>query len=182
MKRAHRPSTLSLSPFLFLLLCGVLGALPAAAEPAAEPAAETVIYLVRHGEKVLDGSRDPALTREGLERAAALAELLRDAGVTRIHSSDLIRTRRTAQPLADRLGLAVETYDPRDLEALAAKLRSIPGRHLVSGHSDTTPELVRLLGGAPGGAIDEPTEYDRLYVVVLGEDGGTTTVLLRYGR
>lgn len=148
---------------------------------AADPAAKTVIYLVRHAEKVLDGSRDPALTRQGLERAAALAEVLEDAGVTHVHSSDLVRTRRTAQPLADRLRLPVEIYDPRNLPALAAKLRATPGRHLVSGHSDTTPELVRLLGGVPGDEIDEPTEYDRLYIVVLGEDGGATTVLLRYG-
>jgi hypothetical protein len=26
---------------------------------------------------------------------------------------------------------------------------------LVAGHSDTTPELVELLGGEPGTAIDE---------------------------
>jgi hypothetical protein len=51
----------------------------------------------------------------------------------------------------------------------------------VVGHSDTTPELVGLLGGDPGAPIDEPTEYDRLYVVTLGPDGTVTTVLLRYG-
>lgn len=143
-----------------------------------EPA--TVVYLVRHGEKILDGSRDPALKREGLERAARLAEILRDAEVTEVHSSDRIRTRRTAQPVADRQGLPVQIYDPGKLQALAERLRKAPGRHLVSGHSDTTPELVRLLGGAPGAPIHEPTEYDRLYVLVLNEDGSATTVLLRY--
>ena len=168
----------NLRRFCFLGIC--LGLLLASGSARGE-GEETVVYLVRHGEKMLDGSRDPALSRAGLERSAALAELLVDAGVTHVHSSDLIRTRRTAQPLADRLGLPVETYDPRDLAALAVKLRSTPGRHLVSGHSDTTPALVRLLGGDPGGEIDEATEYDRLYVLVLSEDGGATTVLLRYG-
>ncbi len=158
----------------------VLGAavLLAASNTDAEP--RTVVYLVRHAEKMLDAGSDPPLTRQGLEHAAALAEILEDARITHIHSSDLLRTRRTAQPLADRLGLPISTYDPRDLGALVTKLRSTPGRHLVSGHSNTTPEVVRLLGGAPGEEIDEPTEYDRLYIVVLEEDGSATTILLRY--
>ena len=54
-------------------------------------------------------------------------------------------------------------------------------RILVAGHSNTTPKLVELLGGNPGPPIDEKTEYDRLYVVVLGADGAVTTTLLRYG-
>jgi 2,3-bisphosphoglycerate-dependent phosphoglycerate mutase len=67
------------------------------------------------------------------------------------------------------------------MEALAADMRAAGGRHLVVGHSDTTPELVGLLGGEPGPAIDEPSEYDRLYIVTIGADGAVTSVLLRYG-
>jgi hypothetical protein len=47
------------------------------------------------------------------------------------------------------------------------------------GHSNTTPEVVKHLGGDPGGAIDE-NEYDRFYVVVLSPQG-PATVVLRYG-
>lgn len=140
----------------------------------------TVVYLVRHAEKMLDGGADPPLDRRGLERAATLAQVLQDAEITHVHSTDLLRTRRTAQPISDRLGLAIEIYDPGGLKDLASKLRSTPGRHLVSGHSNTTPEVVRLLGGDPGTPIDEATEYDRLYVLVLGGDGTATTILLRY--
>ena len=92
------------------------------------------------------------------------------------------RTRSTAAPLAEALGLKVRLYDPRDLEAFARRLKEEGGRHLVVGHSNTTPELVGLLGGEPGTAIDEAVEYGRLYVVVIDAGGRAGSMLLRYGR
>ncbi|HEX6202017.1 MAG TPA: hypothetical protein VF100_03370, partial [Thermoanaerobaculia bacterium] len=55
-------------------------------------------------------------------------------------------------------------YDPRRLAELAAALRAGEGTVLVVGHSNTTPELVRLLGGDPGAPIAHD-EHDRLYRV-----------------
>ena len=155
-------------------------ALAIVASHAAAQSAPTVVYLVRHAEKADDGA-DPALTAQGNTRAALLADLLADAGITHIHSSDFIRTRDTADPLAELLGLQTLIYDPRDLPAMAAHLRNTPGRHLVSGHSNTTPRLVELLGGDPHTSIDEPSEYDRLYIVTVLPEGGASSVLLRYG-
>jgi phosphohistidine phosphatase SixA len=145
---------------------------------AVEP---VVVYLVRHAEKA-SGGKDPELTEAGRARAQALARTLGDAGIESIHSTDFKRTRETAAPLAHRLGVAVRIYDWDEMEALAAAMRAAGGRHLVVGHSDTTPELVGLLGGEPGPAIDEPSEYDRLYIVTIGADGAVTSVLLRYGE
>ena len=167
----------------FLLLSALVALLACAAgTPPDQPdtAEPLVVFFVRHAEKV-DASADPELSSEGAERAADLAAALRDAGIERIHSSDYIRTRDTAAPVAERLGLEVELYDPRDLPALAALLREAGGRHLVVGHSNTTPAAVELLGGEPGAEIVEATEYDRLYVVTIGPDGAVSTVLLRYG-
>jgi phosphohistidine phosphatase SixA len=140
---------------------------------------ETLIFLVRHAERAEDGTDDPHLAEEGRVRAALLAALLRDAGITHIYSTDLHRTRETAAPLADRAGLAVEIHDAGDPATFAARLRDTPGRHLVVGHSNTTPELVLALGGDPGSAM-ETMEYDRLYLVAVGPQG-VNTVLLRFG-
>lgn len=149
--------------------------------PAADEAKfQTQIYLVRHAEKTKD-KNDPALTIAGQERAQLLAEKLADAGITRIHSSDYTRTRDTAQPLADRLGLTVELYDPRDLPAMAEKLKAATGTHLVVGHSNTTPPLTELLGGEGGEPIVEATEYDRLYRVDITKDGSASSELMRFG-
>lgn len=139
-----------------------------------------VVFLVRHAEKTTE-KNDPGLTDAGKARAVALADRLEGEGITHIHSSDYIRTRDTAAPLAARLGLEVALYDPRDLPGMAAKLKTMPGRHLVVGHSNTTGELTELLGGDGGSPIIEATEYDRLYVVTMEEGEPVKSYLTRYG-
>ena len=139
------------------------------------------VFLVRHAEKILE-VRDPDLTKEGQARAMLLADMLSDANITHIHSSNYKRTRQTAAPLAKKLGLEVELYDPRDLPAMAQKIKTQSGRHLVVGHSNTTPQLTQLLGGNGEGPIVEATEYDRLYYVTIAKTGETKSTLLRFGE
>lgn len=173
-----RRSTLSLVLAVALALATLV------AEPAAGES-PTIVYLVRHAEKVspapVDAPSDPPLTEAGWQRATRLAGVLQDAGVERILSSDLRRTRGTATPLAEQLGLEIELYDPSRLQELATDLRQFKGAVLVSGHSNTTPELVRLLGGDPGRAIDEATDFDRLYTVILQSGRPTLTLFHHYG-
>jgi len=151
------------------------------------PQAQTeavVVYLVRHAERATDHPTDPGLTEQGLARAQLLARTLGEAGIDHVHSSPLRRARLTAEPLAARIGVPVQDYLPGDLQTLADRIRETPGRHFVSGHSNTTPALVELLGGEPGAPYDEATEYDRLYILTIapGPAGGSvTTTLLRYG-
>jgi broad specificity phosphatase PhoE len=144
--------------------------------PIAAQAEPTAIYLVRHGEKAADG-KDPELTAQGQGRAQNIATILQKAGITSIFSSPTVRTTQTAQPLATRSGVAVQTYDPRAPKALVEKVKSLNGAVLVVGHSNTLPELVRLFGGAPGADIAD-NEYDRLYQLTSGPDGAIRTVLL----
>jgi len=168
-------------PFLAAvsLLAAVLPtlALPSAAAGQSDA---IVVYLVRHAERAEDGTSDPVISLNGWDRSRLLAAMLSDAGLTNIHTTDLKRTRGTGQPTAEATGLAMEVYNPRDLAAFAERLRGMPGRHLVLGHSNTTPGLVAALGGDPGSNIEE-LEYDRLYIVTLTDDGAST-VLIRFGR
>jgi phosphohistidine phosphatase SixA len=138
------------------------------------------VFLVRHAEKTTE-KNDPGLTEAGKARAIALADRLEGEGITHIHSSDYIRTRDTAAPLAKRLGLDVEIYDAGDLPGMAEKLKATPGRHLVVGHSNTTPQLTELLGGDGGTPIVEATEYDRLYVVTMEAGEPVKSYLTRFG-
>jgi broad specificity phosphatase PhoE len=158
-----------------VLLIGALVLLGFVAQPP-----PTVVYLVRHAERATDHPTDPTLTPEGRARAEVLAGMLADSAIARVYATSYRRTRLTVDPLAARLGLSVEEYDPDAQSALAERIRRTPGRHLVAGHSNTIPELVRLLGGEPGEPIGE-NEYDRLYVVTIGAGGGVRTTLLRYG-
>jgi len=138
------------------------------------------VFLVRHAEKV-DQSRDPELTPAGYVRAATLAQSLHSAEIEYVHSTDFIRTRKTAEPLAASMGLKINLYDPSDLQGLVKEMLRVGGRHLVVGHSNTTPRMVELLGGEPGLDINEIDEYDRLYLVSVNSSGEVNTILLRYG-
>lgn len=160
----------SVKQFVHAIL--LLALLPTLAQAA-------TLFVLRHGED-LDEGRDPALTEAGRERAEHLAEMLADAGIEYVLSSDYHRTRDTVASLAARLALPVEIYDPRDLPRLVAELERRDGRGLVVGHSNTTPDLVELLGGKPGEPIHE-MEFDRLYIVATEFDGDALTIQLRYG-
>ncbi len=138
------------------------------------------IYLVRHAEKTTERP-DPGLTEEGEQRALELLTVLKDKKITAVHSSDYIRTRETARPSAEVFDLEIQLYDAGDLPAMANKLLQLSGNHLVVGHSNTTPQLVELLGGDSISEINEASEYDRLYVITIAQDKSVNSHLMRFG-
>ena len=133
-----------------------------------------VIYLVRHAEK--QTGKNPHLTPAGIKRANSIANLLKQADISTIYSTDYHRTQQTAKPLAKQNKLKVKSYDPRQLPAFATQVKQVNGNIMVVGHSNTTPQLVRLLGGK---ATDmDESEYTRLYQLFIDNGGKVTTVLL----
>lgn len=84
-------------------------------------------FLMRHGESVsnvkgvLDSKGDPAntLTEKGIEQVTKVAATLAGAGITAIYASPLVRTRITAETVADVIGLPKDKvfYDNRLLES-----------------------------------------------------------------
>ena len=115
------------------------------------------LYVVRHAHAGSSSSWDGTdetrpLTNRGRRQADALAEGLRSAGVSRLVSSPYRRCTQTLDPLAARLGLAVES-DKRLSEgasgdkalALADELRKEPDAAVVCSHGDVIPELLRIL-------------------------------------
>ncbi len=148
------------------------------ATPAA--LADATFYLVRHAEKAADGTRDPDLTAEGRARAQWIARYLEDKGLTGVYSTDYKRTRQTAQPAADKMGLAVDLYDPRALEAFAVDLKGKTGVFLVVGHSNTTPVLTNLLAGSNLKYAGEDV-YDQIFEVKIS-DAGTARVSVSFSK
>lgn len=76
------------------------------------------VYLVRHGETVwnaarrIQGQSDSALTEKGEQQARQVGERAKSLGITHVIGSDLGRTRRTAEIIADACGCSV-TLDAR---------------------------------------------------------------------
>lgn len=137
--------------------------------------APMVVYLTRHAEKT--SGPDPELSERGMLRARNLATMLRRAGIAHIYATPFRRARQTADALATRVALPVQSYEPGTQAAFARQLLALGGNVLVVGHTDTLPDLIRLLGGEPGMPYLE-TDFDRVYQLVIASDGQVTTTLL----
>ena len=136
---------------------------------AASPDGAFVFYLVRHAEKAFIPD-DPPLSGAGRQRSERLAAGLADRNIKSIWSSDYKRTRATAAPLANRLGLEVEIYDPRSQAEFADRLVAGGENVLVVGHSNTIPQLAALLCHCEVAPIRE-TEYGRMFVITVDRHG-----------
>lgn len=139
------------------------------------PPAHPQVWIARHAEK-LPGD-DPALTPAGLARAQDLAGEI--GTVDAIYSTDTRRTRSTAAPLAEKLGLEIEIYDHRDPAALAERIRARGQSALIVGHSNTIAELAAAFGVDPGKDVRD-NEFDRLYLITLDPEGAKGEIR-RYG-
>lgn len=158
---------------LLLILLFTLGAGSAC---TTQPDDSFTLYLVRHAQKQANQGRDPELTDAGIYRSEQLARWLEDKNVGKIWSSDYKRTRDTAGPLVSVLGLKLTLYDPGDLPALAGKLLGNRDNALIVGHSNTTPDLTRLLCECDISDMDE-SEYDLLFVVTVQRGEATVEIL-----
>jgi broad specificity phosphatase PhoE len=163
----------------------LVAAFLAAASALGAQDVKTVI-LVRHAEKAAAPAADPPLTEAGAARAVALRDALAGAGVQYILSTPTLRTTTTARPLAESLGLRVETTaPPRAVAAHAAEVAAAVrarSEHtiVVVGHSNTLPAILAALGG-PRIADLCDGEYDQLFILRLDGSAPTSVVRARYG-
>lgn len=135
---------LSVLPATCLLTTAMV--LPAAAMP-------DVVIVVRHAEKAAEAGNDPALSEAGAQRAQTLALMLAGLRVNAIVTTQYQRTRATAAPLAQALGLQPQVIEtrrgdmPGHVQAVADAVRAQTGAVLVVGHSNTVTPLLAALGG-----------------------------------
>lgn len=122
------------------------GAIPGPSERLMLGADPKRLIVLRHGQTahnvggIWQGQLDTDLSAIGRDQARAAAQVLAERSPDLIHASDLARARDTAQPLADRLGLAVTTD---------RRLREID----VGSWQGRSGEQVRELHGADLDAI-----------------------------
>jgi broad specificity phosphatase PhoE len=154
-----------------------------------ESQATTTMIFVRHAEKALIPVDDPGLSPEGRARAEELARQLVDAdvvaGIDAIYSTDTRRTRETALPVAEALGLDIQTYinQEDDEPVVDAMVRDNKGKIiLVVGHSNTVPTMIAALGASKKVPPIAESEYDNLYLISIPWFGKTKTIRLRYGE
>ena len=142
----------------------ILAALLLTAIPITATAQATAI-VVRHAERQ-DGSTDSPLSPVGHTRAARLAAMLKDAGISAIYTTERQRTTQTAQPLADALQLTPRILKVDDIDGVVAAVRAARDgdRILIVGHSNTVPTILQQLGASEAVTIGDD-DYANLFVV-----------------
>ena len=164
-------------PFALLFALFLLAGAPASG----------AVFIVRHAEKQTEANeKEVPLSEAGRARAKRIAEMLRDAGIVAVYSTDTVRTLSTAAPLAAIVKVQPILYSAAgpdgavDLKPLAKKILEDQGSRnvLVVGHSNTIAPLIEALGCREtvtvGGA-----EYDGLWIVVPAQAAGGPPALLR---
>jgi 2,3-bisphosphoglycerate-dependent phosphoglycerate mutase len=146
----------------------------------------TTIIVLRHAEKDTSkaGSQmmqaDPFLSESGKARAQNLVTALKEFTPTAVYSTNYNRTKYTVAPLADKLKLEVQLYDPKNQQALADKIKTMEGQTIVVvGHSNTAPRLVNLLAGTEKYKDLDDSVYDQIYIVRI-TDGVATVETRKY--
>lgn len=115
------------------------------------------ILLARHGQTAwnalgkLQGHTDIELDATGREQARALADAVRDAGITRLWSSDLARARETATIVATELGLPPPEVDPDLRERKFGVFEGLTRDECVANHPDAWRDWVAQTSHPPGG-------------------------------
>jgi len=146
----------------------------------------TTVIVIRHAEKLLDGSADPPLAAAGEARAVLLANLFGDpkspGHIDSIYVSPTRRSQLTAAPLASRLSLMPRVEAQDNPQALARRvLRDNRGaRVLIVGHSDTAPVIVAALTGRRDIPAMAAEEYGTMYIVTVPRLGPAMLLRLNY--
>lgn len=142
----------------------------------------TTVILVRHAEKA-GHSGDVPLSEAGTARASELARVLGSIEFDAIYTTPYERTRKTAAPLAAKLGLkAIEVSAEKTYAADMVKLvreEHEGGTVLIVGHSNTTRDVITALGATVPEILD--SQYDDLFIVTLVDGAPPKVLSLRYG-
>lgn len=129
------------------------------------------VILLRHAEKDISKDMDAAnseLSAAGKLRAEKLIGIVRKYQPDAIYSTDYIRTRATARPLALSRRMMTQIYDPRNLKQMQDLILSGKIKRLVIvGHNNTTPALVNLLIGEEKYKSLGESEYDKIWIVKI---------------
>jgi broad specificity phosphatase PhoE len=143
------------------------------------------VYIVRHAEKLTDDlkEKDPELSQEGSERAFELAKELKGKKIDSIFSTNFKRAKLTGFPLADKIGIAIKTYNQAETKALATELiENAKGKNiLIVCHSNTVLQMIEAFGGQK--PVKQLTDNDYDYLFTLTMKGKKVNVKTgRYGK
>lgn len=141
----------------------------------------TTFILVRHAEKASDGTDDPDLKPEGVERAKKFAALFQNTSIDAIYSTRFKRTKSTVALLAEFKKLPVEVYESAKAETIDTWISKHKGKTvIIAGHSNTVPQIANILLGRDEFQNFPDDYYGNILVVTVLRRGEGKVVRLSY--
>jgi broad specificity phosphatase PhoE len=129
----------------------------------------TQYYFIRHAEKA-DSSKNPDLSKKGLERALEWKALFSAIQFDAVYSTDFKRTLQTIHPIVVENDQLLKLYNPQILDIETFKKETKGKTILIVGHSNTIPKMVnQLIKENKYGDIAE-NQFGNLYIVTLLEN------------
>lgn len=140
----------------------------------------TTYYFIRHAEKDTTdiNNSDPELTEKGISRVQNWVHTFKDIELDFVYSSNYIRTKKTAEPIAISKNLPVIFYDTKDPNNVDFLENTANKNVLIVGHSNLNPRWVNMmLGEEKYESLDESV-YGSLFIVSKLSDGSTISKVL----
>ena len=107
----------------------------------------TIFYLIRHAEKDRSNpdQQNPNLTSKGLDRAKHWAKYFDSIPLNSIYTTSYKRTMQTIAPVSKEKKIKPEIYSPNKINIQKFIKTNYGKKVLISGHSNTTPDMVNRL-------------------------------------
>ena len=139
----------------------------------------TKVFFIRHAEVQNDGTDNPKLSEEGMQRAKKWSEVFHDEKLDKIYSTKLKRTQAVAWSVAHDKGLMnVIGYNPDDFNVDTFKVNNMGKNVLVVGHSNTIPAMINQLTGTTHLKDIDENDFGKLFIVTLYPGKPSTVTIL----
>lgn len=170
--------------YLVLIGVGLLLPFVLQAQTCTEP---TTVVVIRHAEKVQDGTKDPDLTQTGYDRAADLVERMRFSPIQGLYATQFKRNRATLEALSTQrnLPIQIQTMNESNRATFAQELRDLIQSHqcggvaVVAHHSNTVPLIANAWAGTSLPEFDD-SDYGNFFVFVLPRTGQAILIRAKF--
>lgn len=158
----------------------------AAEQATLNEAKSKTVIVVRHAEKLDDGTRDPLLSEAGKLRSVALINALPKLPLSQAIASNYQRTQLTLKPIAEANNIAIDIVGTADglqdhIAQVVELVNGSDGNSIVAGHSNTVPLIISALGGAKITALKE-SDYGDLYLLSIKVSGEVSLEKYHFGK
>ncbi|CAM3424417.1 SixA phosphatase family protein [Aequorivita lipolytica] len=136
-------------------------------------------YLIRHAEKVRTDPKDqdPGLSIDGMMRAKRWASYFEPIKIDEIYITRYMRTKQTISLIAQQKQVSPKRYDPNTVYSEDFLKQTNGKTVLISGHSNTTPQLVnKLIGEEKFKEMDDSDNATLFKVTINGSDKKVETI------